>query len=52
MRYWLPFVLGIATALLLWGCATDGIRKGPPIRRDIAVADRHKDWALVYYQSW
>jgi hypothetical protein len=52
MRFWLPFGLGLATALILWGCTGDGIRKGPPVRRDIAIGDRQRDWALVYYQSW
>jgi hypothetical protein len=53
MRYRLPFVLGVATALLLWGCAgSDLSGGGGPVRRDIAIGDRQRDWALVYYQSW
>lgn len=52
MRIWIPFLLGLAAALVLWGCAESGIRKGPPARRDIAIGDQQKDWALVYYQSW
>ncbi len=54
--YLLPPVLGLLTAIVLWGCAggagtgsggTTGV-----VRQDIAVGDRQKDWALVYYQSW
>jgi hypothetical protein len=55
MRYWLPFLLGIGTAVLLWGCAGNPwapSTHGAPVRRDIATGDRKKDWALVYYQSW
>ena len=50
MRYWLPFVLGLLAALLLWGCSST--QSGRPVRQDIAIGDRQKDWALVYYQSW
>jgi len=49
MRYWVPFVLGLLTAVLLWGC-TQGT--SGPVRREMALGDRKKDWALVYYQSW
>ena len=53
MRFWLPFALGVATALLLWGCAGSGVSSsGGPVRQDMAIGDRQKDWALVYYQSW
>ena len=52
MRYWLPFVLGLLTAGLLWGCAGTRDAGQAPVRRDIAIGDRQKDWALVYYQSW
>ena len=52
MRYWLPIVLGVTAALLLWGCAGSELGSGGPVRRDIAIGDRQKDWALVYYQSW
>lgn len=52
MRTWLPLLLGLVAALVLWGCSENGIRKGPPARRDIAIGDRQKDWALVYYQSY
>ena len=52
MRIGLPFLLGLLTAIVLWGCAESGVRKGPPVRRDIALGDRQVDWALVYYQSW
>jgi hypothetical protein len=54
MRYWLPIGLGVVTALLLWGCAGgyEPSSAGHPVRPDIAIGDRQKDWALVYYQSW
>ena len=52
LRIWLPFLLGLVTAIVLWGCSESGPRKGPPVRRDIAWGDRQVDWALVYYQSW
>ncbi len=52
MRIWFPFVLGLLAAIVLWGCAESGVRKGPPVRGDIALGDRQVDWALVYYQSW
>jgi hypothetical protein len=57
MRYWLPFGLGLVTALLLWGCTSGPGGDGPssagaPVRRDMQLGDRKQDWALVYYQSW
>ena len=54
MRYWIPFGLGLLAAVLLWGCTGGayGPGTGGPVRRDMAVGDRRKDWALVYYQSW
>ena len=54
MRHWIPFALGLLTAVLLWGCSgsTQGPGTGGPVRRDMALGDRRKDWAFVYYQSW
>ena len=57
MRYWLPFALGLVTAVILWGCASgtdwgSPSSAGAPVRQDMILGDRKKDWALVYYQSW
>ncbi len=52
MRWYLiAIVLTVMMSALLWGCA--GTRQEQrPVRGQIAVGDRQKDWALVYYQSW
>lgn len=44
----MPLLLG--AVLLLPGCAGDNANL--PVRKEIAIADRQKDWALIYYQSW
>ncbi len=43
-------LLVLGAVLLLSGCAGDNANL--PVRKEIAIADRQKDWALVYYQSW
>lgn len=34
----------------VWGCSGDSLRM--PLRKEMAVADRYRDWAMVYYHSW
>ena len=43
-------LLALGAVLLLAGCAGDKAKF--TVRKEIAIADRQKDWALVYYQSW
>lgn len=50
-----PFVFGailcVALSAILWGCSSrEGLN--PPIRIEMQVGDRKRDWALVYFQSW
>lgn len=45
-------LLLVAGGLLLWGCSGGGSGGGVPVRQEIANGDLHKDWALVYFQSW
>ncbi|MBI4082604.1 MAG: hypothetical protein HY423_08335 [Candidatus Lambdaproteobacteria bacterium] len=42
-------MLGLALALLSASCAS---APEVPLRQEVAVVDRQRDWALVYYQSW
>jgi len=55
MRSAMPLVLLAAVfgaALWLAACSGSGPSGGTPVRQDIALGDRQKDWALVYFQSW
>jgi hypothetical protein len=44
---WGLALLPVVTVLLL-GCATPK----PKLRNEISMADRQREWGLVYYQSW
>ena len=41
----------IATVMALWGCSL-GSGIDLPVRLEMQVGDRERDWALVFFQSW
>lgn len=44
-------ILGFAATMFLWGCSSqDGIYL--PLRVEMQIGDRKRDWAMVYFQSW
>ncbi len=52
MRRILPVALLCITAVLIvWGCTS---REGMnlPLRTEMKIGDRERDWALVFFQSW
>ena len=47
----LSTALCVAATLILWGCSSrDGMRL--PVRTEMKIGDRKRDWALVFFQSW
>ncbi|MCZ6558649.1 MAG: hypothetical protein O7A69_12880 [SAR324 cluster bacterium] len=59
-RFYMALALLLFTGVLLWGCASSesrGIPKdveegGLPVRTEMKLGDREREWALVYFQSW
>lgn len=44
-------ILGVAATLFLWGCSSlDGMNL--PLRVEMQIGDRKRDWAMVFFQSW
>ena len=44
-------ILGAAATLFLWGCGSqEGLNL--PLRVEMQIGDRKREWAMVYFQSW
>lgn len=47
----LSMVLCLGVALMVWGCSSQG-GLNLPVRTEMQIGDRERDWALVFFQSW
>jgi hypothetical protein len=47
----LSTVLCLGAALMLWGCSSQ-VGLNLPVRTEMQIGDRERDWALVFFQSW
>lgn len=47
----LSMVLCLGVALMVLGCSSQG-GLNLPVRTEMQIGDRERDWALVFFQSW
>ena len=47
----LSTILCVGAVMILWGCSSQD-RLNLPIRTEMQMGDRERDWAMVFFQSW